>query len=286
MSWRRRRDSERESESVAEPRSLALTATLDRRPDALLSAVTEDLVASETGIEFVYRSLTRLRDRCHADDVVVIVDEQPLGRQAFRAGRDPIDSGWARDLIRNGEPGLHATPVDVDPSIAASVASLCSLAVRLDVARHDSLHDSLTGLLNRRAFDDLLASSCARSERYGWPFSLVLIDLDHFKSVNDRLGHAIGDTTLQTVGAELRARLRAGDVAARIGGDEFALLLPNLDVTHVPDLIKRLGQVVDETVPDAHVTFTAGAASAPDDAVDPRLLYRIADQRLYEGKHQ
>ena len=265
---------------------MALVPTVDRRPDSFLSSVTDDLASSESGVEFVYRSLARLRDRCKADDVLVIVDEQPLGRQAFRADRDPVESRWARELIRNGDLGLHATPVDIDASVAASVTSLCALALRLDVARHDSLHDSLTGLLNRRAFDDLLASSCARSERYGWPFSLVLIDLDHFKSVNDRLGHAIGDTTLQTVGAELRARLRAGDVAARIGGDEFALLLPNLDVTHVPDLIKRLGNVVDETVPDANVTFTAGAAAAPDDAVDPRLLYRIADQRLYEGKHR
>ena len=257
---------------------------VDNRADSLLATVTEDLANSDTGVEFVYRSLERVRDRSKADDVMVILDDTPLGRQAFRAGRDPIETSWARELIRSGDAGLHVTPVDIDPAVAASVANLCGLALRLDVARHDSLHDGLTGLLNRRAFDELLSASCARSERYGWQFVLALIDLDHFKAVNDRLGHAAGDATLRAVGAELRSRLRAGDAAARIGGDEFALLLPSVDNSLVPELVKRLEAAVEENVPEAGVTFTIGCGEAPSDAVDPRLLYRIADQRLYEGK--
>lgn len=259
---------------------------LDARADSLLATFTEDLAESDTGIEFVYRSLERVRDRSHADDVLVILDETPLGRQAFRASREPIETSWARDLVRSGDAGLHATPNHIDPAVAASVANLCALALRLDVARHDSLHDPLTGLLNRRAFDELLASSCARSERYGWTFALVLIDLDHFKSVNDRLGHAAGDAALRAVGAELRSRLRAGDAASRMGGDEFALLLPSVEGSIVPELVRRLEQAVEDTVPHASITFTVGSAQAPADAVDPRLLYRIADQRLYEGKRR
>ena len=286
MSWRRRREDGDHDAGAAAAESLHLVATVDRRQDTLLASVTEDLADSETGIEFVYRSLNRLRDRSNADDVLIIVDEPPLGRQAFRAGRDPVESNWARELIRSGDVGLHATPVDIDEAVASSVVSLCSIAVRLDVARHDSLHDSLTGLLNRRAFDDLLFSSCARSDRYGWNFTLVLIDLNHFKAVNDRLGHPAGDATLCAVGRELRNRLRVGDAAARLGGDEFALLLPNAHPDDVPELARRLELAVDDAVPDAHVTFAVGSATAPIDAVDPRLLYRIADQRLYEVKHQ
>jgi diguanylate cyclase (GGDEF)-like protein len=286
VGWRRRRNQAEDTGTGAgaAPAPVQLVPTLDRRPDALLVSVTEDLASSDTGIEFVYRSLERLRDRANAEDVMVIVDEPPLGRQAFRAGRDPIETSWARELVRFGEPGVHATPVDVDPVVASSVASLCSLAVRLDVARHDSLHDGLTGLLNRRAFDDLLSESCARSDRYGWQFTLVLVDLDDFKDVNDRLGHAAGDATLRAVAAELRSRLRVGDVAARVGGDEFAMLLPNASADHVPELMSRLGDALEAALPEGRVHFTTGVASAPADGVDPRLLYRIADQRLYEAK--
>ena len=291
MSWLKRRavaDEPARSEPQPDqsPESVQLVATLDRRFDSLLARVTDDLADSETGVEFVYRSLDRLRSRCSAEDVMVIVEEPPLGRQAFRASRDLVDSSWARELIRTGAPGLHSTPTEVDPAVASSVASLCALAVRLDVARHDSLHDALTGLLNRRAFDDLLASSCAHSERYGWGFTLVLIDLDNFKSVNDDHGHAVGDLVLRIVGSELRNRLRIGDAAARIGGDEFALLLPNIDGARVPELAGRLLAAVEAAVPDARLTFTIGSASAPDDAADPRLLFRIADARLYEGKNR
>jgi diguanylate cyclase (GGDEF)-like protein len=261
-------------------------AETDSRADSLLATVTDDLAVSDTGIEFVYRSLERVRERSKADDVLVVLDDTPLGRQAFRASRDPIESSWARDLIRSGDQGLYTTPVSIDPAVAASVANLCGLALQLDVARHDSLHDGLTGLLNRRAFDELLQASSARSERYGWQFALVLIDLDHFKSVNDRLGHAAGDAALRAVGAELRSRLRAGDAAARIGGDEFALLLPSIEGSIVPELVHRLEQAVEDAVPAAAITFTIGSADAPGDATDPRLLFRMADQRLYEGKRR
>lgn len=271
-----------ETGDLGEPVEVHVGATDDS--GLVLATVTTDLAASESGIEFVYRSLGRLRERAGATDVMVIVDEPPLGRQVFRVDRDPATSDWARELIRTGAPGLHATPSEVEPTLASSVASLCSLAVRLDVARHDSLHDPLTGALNRRAFDDLLAAACGRSERYGWTFTLVLIDLDRFKNVNDRLGHAAGDATLQAVGAELRGGLRVGDVAARIGGDEFALLLPNAHPTDVPELVARLERAVDEAVPDARISFAVGAASAPNDSTDCQALYRLADKRLYEVK--
>ena len=273
----------RESDEAGE---VHLRTVVDRRTDGLVATVTEDLASSDTGLEFVYKSLSRLRERTSADDVMVIVEEAPLGRQAFRANRDPVSTPWARELIRTGALGLHATPVEIDPAVASSVVNLCSLAVRLDLARHDSLHDGLTGLLNRRAFDDMLSASCARSERYGWAFTLVLLDLDGFKGVNDRHGHAAGDAALVTVASELRNRLRAGDAAARVGGDEFALLLPNFSEDAIPELVHRLELAIDEVQPHTGVSFTVGAATAPNDAVDPRMLYRVADQRLYEGKQR
>ena len=263
-----------------------VTPVLETRPDPLLPLITEDLAASDTGVAFVYRSLDRVKTRFGVDDVVVIIDDSPLGRQVFRAGRRPLDGAWAEGLVRTGETGLHVQPGgSLDAATGASVTNLCALALRLDVARHDALHDPLTGLLNRRSFDDLLDSTCAQSRRYGWSFAVVLIDLDRFKSVNDRLGHAAGDATLRAIGTELRLRLRTGDIAARVGGDEFALILPNGDDILLRTLIERLQRAVDIAVPEAAVSLTAGIASVPADGTDPTEIYRLADLRLYEGKH-
>jgi diguanylate cyclase (GGDEF)-like protein len=285
VAWRKKPREEPVPAPPAAP-PLALVTDVDRRSDALLSSVTADLAEADSGVEFVYRSIDRMLRRSEADDLVVIVDEEPLGRQAFRAGRRPIETAWARELVRSGAPGIHATPTPIDGAVASSVLQLCSLALRLDVARHDSLHDALTGLLNRRAFDEVLATSCAQAQRCGWPFALVLLDLDGFKNVNDRLGHASGDATLRAVGAELRHRLRVGDAAARIGGDEFALVLPNVRDALVHELVERIEHAVEQAVPDARVTLSAGYALAPEDGLHPAGLFRFADQRLYEGKQR
>jgi diguanylate cyclase (GGDEF)-like protein len=130
----------------------------------------------------------------------------------------------------------------------------------------------------------MLQQAVSRSLRYGWPFALMVLDLNSFKSVNDRLGHAAGDGTLRVVGVELRHSLRAGDIAARIGGDEFALILANGGPELLRPLLDRLEQAVNDAVPGAHVSFSAGLASFPEEADNLEALSRLADQRLYESK--
>ena len=236
------------------------------------------------GIDFVYDALDRLRAGTGATDLIAILEDRSLGRQAFRSGGRPLDSPWSRDVALSGAEGIHATPTAVDEPTATAVLDLFAVALNLEAALHDSRHDHLTGLLNRRSFDELLAGSCARSTRYRWPVGLILIDLDRFKTVNDRLGHPTGDEVLRAVGDELRLHLRAGDAAARLGGDEFAVLLPNLVRRHSVELVARVEQAIRRAVPEAEISVSSGVALAPEDGVTPAALYERADDQLYDDK--
>jgi diguanylate cyclase (GGDEF)-like protein len=252
-----------------------------------MSDLAAELAGAPTGLSFVYRALEAVAVRFRLLELMAVVDVPAADRQAFRIGRRtlvPQPQDRVRRMAAAAQPGLHAEPPLVDPMVSGFVTNLISLAVRLDIVRHDASHDSLTGLLNRRSYEDMLDQAVSRSLRYGWPFALMVLDLNAFKSVNDRLGHAAGDVTLRAVGMELRHSLRAGDVAARIGGDEFALILANGSPEVLRPLLERLEQSVNDAVPDANVSFSAGLARFPEEAPDAETLSRLADQRLYAAK--
>jgi diguanylate cyclase (GGDEF)-like protein len=147
--------------------------------------------------------------------------------------------------------------------------------------------DSLTGLRNRRWLDDMFPRLLERAARTNRPASALLIDVDRFKSVNDKHGHLVGDGVLRRVAALLAAALRPQDLLARYGGEEFAVLLPDADIATAEAIAERLRQTVEsapvEQPPVPAVTVTIGIASRqPDDTV-AALLGR-ADQALYRGK--
>jgi diguanylate cyclase (GGDEF)-like protein len=252
---------------------------------ALVASLAADLADCPSGLAFVYRALDRLAQEYDWQDLVLVLDEPSVGRQVFRGGRA---APWEADvrLVRDLPPGLYANGAPVRQSITETLADLCSVAVRVDLFRHDASHDALTGLLNRRSFDEALVQSTSRSVRYGWPFALVLIDVDRFKALNDRMGHEGGDRLLRAVGAELRGSLRAGDVAARLGGDEFALILAKGDADLVTALLHRLESAVRDALEGESTSFSAGVAMAPLEATDTTELYRLADRRLYEAKRR
>jgi diguanylate cyclase (GGDEF)-like protein len=249
-----------------------------------LTNLTHELATVESGIEFVYGMLDRLMAVSDWQDAAVVVDEPSMGRQVFRAGRRPPWE-WPFSQLDSAGPGLHTVPEHGDDDLDVVVGSLAAVALQLDLLRHDATHDALTGLLNRRSFDELLNQASSRSHRYGWRFALALIDLDNFKGVNDRLGHDGGDRVLRAIGTELRRSLRAGDVAARVGGDEFALILANGESEGVDAIVSRLATVLAELL-DSERAFSVGMAVAPDEADEVAELYRLADRRLYEGKRQ
>lgn len=152
--------------------------------------------------------------------------------------------------------------------------------------------DALTGLLNRRCFVETVEQEMARTERYGKPLSLVFIDLDHFKLVNDTRGHLAGDAVLVAVARVLASGIRTLDFACRYGGEEFALLLPETDPEGARELASRLGAALSASPIDVgdgepiYVTASMGIASIPEGttrSVDDFI--RRADDALYEAKN-
>jgi len=251
------------------------------RMNALGEGFASSVATSESGIALIYKALDALVDEFELDDAAVVIEEATVGRQVFRARRRPL-AREDEELLVSG-PGLYTRPALDDVGFDRSLLlSLCVLALRLDVQRYDAWHDALTGLYDRRSFDRLLDMAIARSTRYGWPFTLVLLDLDHFKSINDELGHPAGDAVLRDLGERFRRALRFGDNAGRIGGDEFAMILPNTEADLVPALLGRVRRA--EGVESACPAFSFGVAQCPDEATEFDKLVGLADARLLEAK--
>jgi diguanylate cyclase (GGDEF)-like protein len=149
--------------------------------------------------------------------------------------------------------------------------------------------DALTGLANRRHFDEQLRRVVAETDRFGGTCSLLLIDLDHFKSVNDRLGHQAGDTVLKHVAQVMRDAVRTVDLCARYGGEELAVLLPQTSQDGALELAERLRQMIEQR-PSSHagesiaVTASFGVATYPTPVPYGDWLVLAADKALYEAK--
>lgn len=149
-----------------------------------------------------------------------------------------------------------------------------------------SLTDALTGIGNRRHFDDKLVTEVARAVRYQQPLSLIMIDIDHFKNVNDRWGHEAGDIVLRDLGALLRQFMRQSDSASRLGGEEFVLLMPGAASAEAQAAAERLRDSVARhsvgLLPG--ITISLGVSSLQDGETGKQLLAR-ADAALYAAKH-
>ena len=228
-----------------------------------------------------------------------LVERQPKERRelATRAGRDRL-AAW-----------LEIHPSGLAPLPRESVEALCAL---LDVAWHATsqgrqyrreaatlrqaarrlrdlaLQDSLTGLANRRAIEERLGAEWDRAIRYERPLAVLIGDLDDLKAVNDQYGHPVGDTLLQQAGTILRISLRGGDLAGRIGGDEFVVICPETDheaAALVADKLNKSMQgstiKADEGVVRLRMSIGWAVAS---DAESPGDLMRRADQALYRAK--
>jgi diguanylate cyclase (GGDEF)-like protein len=148
-----------------------------------------------------------------------------------------------------------------------------------------SVTDALTGLLNRRYIEQRLAEEVKRSNRHGFPMSFMMLDVDHFKSYNDEFGHPAGDEALKIVGHVIKETLRAADVAARFGGEEFSILLPQTVPAEAAVIAERIRRNIEQTeFPHRRVTLSIGIASCSADLCSSDNLVGAADKALYEAK--
>lgn len=184
---------------------------------------------------------------------------------------------------------IHAVVEDTHGDLTESRQALDEIKAGLSETRQLLHEDALTGAQNRRSMDATLVREVARSKRSGAPLAVAMIDLDHFKNVNDRYGHDTGDKILLHLTTLARAVLRDSDVLVRYGGEEFLLILPGADVKGAQFVLDRLRHMVQKSPfkhkkQDIRVTFSGGIAQLKPDENGHALILR-ADAALYEAKH-
>ncbi len=163
---------------------------------------------------------------------------------------------------------------------------LTALRASLLNQRHLARTDGLTGLFSRRAFEERLSHHLALARRHGLPLTLVYVDVDNFKAVNDTRGHAEGDRVLRLLAALLRGAVREADTAARLGGDEFTLLLPDTDGEGARALVSKLRTELQRALRSdtSVVTCSIGAVTIHDNKVTPEAAVDAADELMYAVK--
>jgi diguanylate cyclase (GGDEF)-like protein len=302
--------------------SMSLTETLES-----VSVFTARLLPGTSGELFLYRNSRNLLEKalqwgdpCNPKEAI-----EPhecwglrLGRVHQVSGKDALycphhDRNAAPDrslfclpLSAQGEIiGLMTIEVpvvlDIDAAHAAARVGLATalaeqLALALsnaklkEVLKQQSIVDPLTGLFNRRYMDETLFRELSRARRKSCPLSLVMIDVDHFKSINDRHGHEAGDTVLRAVAEHIKASVREGDLVCRFGGEEMVILMPECDVQDAGARAEKLRAAIrslhvsygGHTI--GAVTASFGVASYPYHAGDETTLIACADKAMYQAK--
>ncbi|MCB0866548.1 MAG: diguanylate cyclase [Solirubrobacterales bacterium] len=180
---------------------------------------------------------------------------------------------WRHPVADENQPGAATVRL-----LAAEAAAIIERGELMQSLARLARTDPLTGLLNRRSWDEILASEVTRAGRTGRPFAVLMIDVDDLKSVNDRGGHPAGDRLLKAAASAFRAVLREGDNVARLGGDEFGVLLPECD----PDLAREIGARMTESMPMG--TSCSVGVGSYEDGDDVAAVTARADDALYRAK--
>ena len=201
-------------------------------------------------------------------------------------GSDPSSVAIRRTAMLEGAFDYFSLPSELDLLIERT-EQLVLLRQKIDRLRADADLDSLTGLANRRRFRVALAREVERWRRYRVPCALLMLDIDHLKPVNDKFGHPVGDMVIRQIAQTLKEVSRDNDTAARLGGEEFALLLAGVDLQRAVAAAERLRVVLGQKRVEGvgTVTVSIGVAGCPENATSERMLYSASDGALYVSKN-
>lgn len=253
---------------------------------------------AETYDEGIRRLMSGEYAACLLDYQLGQRDGLQLIREAMSQGcRTPIVFLTAETANRVDIAAMNAGALDylikgeITPRLMErSLRYALKLGDTLDALRRLATRDQLTGLLNRREFDRIIEEERERALRFGQPLSLVLVDVDRFKPINDTHGHPVGDTVLREVARRLAAEVRTVDRVVRFGGEEFALILMQTNRAGAIEVANRLcANMAREPIMATdtlalNVTVSAGLAALPEDAQTVMSLIAIADKALYAAK--
>jgi diguanylate cyclase (GGDEF)-like protein len=298
---RRRRDAAHESHHPSDPEPLALREAFDRLNHGIL------LLDSGLRAHFINRAcrgMWALPDALADTDPRLLdllqhgyrsgayaVPQQEL--EAYVAGRLEhlsAGNGEPRELrLRDGNVLRCESTALPDGGRLVSYVDITEQVHAAGELRRLAITDELTGLFNRRHFLQLIERELGRFERYGRPLSLLMLDIDHFKRVNDRFGHAAGDVVLKSIAQSCREALRGTDTIARIGGEEFAVVTCETPLAEAAAVAERIRQhIAGVPIPyDAQqltVTVSLGVAEAGPQRQTIDDILEAADRALYEGK--
>lgn len=207
---------------------------------------------------------------------------------------DTTDEPLGTILLYRREPhAFSENELHLLEKIGEHLARVIDKILIFQKAKELSITDELTKIFNRRYFYERFEREMLRSQRYNRQLSVIMVDIDHFKMFNDTHGHLHGDDVLRDVAKILEASLRKADIVARFGGEEFVILLPEIDLSHAKTVAEKLRRAVAShqfplahTQPMGRVTISLGVASFPEDALRGRELLQLADEALYLAKRR
>lgn len=284
----------------AEQDASLFRAVVESSQDAIISKDLSDVITTwNAGAERLYgytadeakgKSITMLVPPGLDDDMPEILRRVHSGEQI-----DNYETIRVRKDGTQAHVALTVSPVcDRDGQLTGASVIARDISTRLryqEQLRYLADHDALTGLLNRRQFEREVSEQVGRAHRYGELSTLLMIDIDGFKKINDTYGHRVGDRALKAIAVALKRRLRDTDQVARVGGDEFAVLLPYAGAEQGGDIaadLQRLisGCSVEVEDSEVHLSMSIGLVQIDSDTKDDESVFIEADKLMYEDKRQ
>lgn len=287
----------RTAEKIARSRGRVLLITDEEQPELLRMFQEQgiDVVGVSSGTGAI---ISLQRSRPHlvianpiatglgVSELAKMLEQSDNGVPLVLAGTQPANHENRMSALRDGAFDYFELPAELDLLVKRS-EQLVALRQKIDKLRADADLDALTGLANRRRFRASLAREVERWRRYNVPCALLLLDIDHLKSINDKFGHPAGDLVIRQIAKTLSDVSRETDTAARLGGEEFALLLAGIEVDKAAAAAERLREALSQSVVEGvgQVTVSIGIAGCPHNATAERALYAASDQALYLAKN-